>query len=213
MSGERQEGSSVSMIRKDHVNRYEFVAEYLKDANNLVGIDCFCGNGYGSNILASKLRGSQITSYDASRGAIRSAKEFYRRKNIKFIRDSYPFEIKSSHYDFAVSLESIEHVEMYEDLLANLISSLKENGLLFISVPNEDKIPHHLNRNPYHVKHFMKNEVEDLVRNNGGEIVDMYGQDCYIVEDKIIKGTISPDEMDLHKDHDGQFLIFVIKIN
>jgi len=211
VTGERQEGLSLNLIREDHVNRYQLVVEYLSGKTLSTGIDCFCGNGYGSRILADAFPKVNIDAYDGSRSAIRTAKEVYRKKNIKFAPKMYPFDIKENYYDFAVSLESIEHTDMYENLLANLISSLKPEGHLFISVPNEDKIPYQLNKNPYHVKHFTRSEIEDLVHSGGGKIIDYYGQDTYRVVDKTIKKLLPRDEMGLHKNHDGQFLLFVIE--
>lgn len=213
MSGERQEGFTLDSIRKDHINRYRLVVDYLQGKKISTGIDCFCGNGYGSRLIADAFPKTNIESYDGSGSAIRVAKEFYQRRNIKFQRQMYPFKIREDYYDFAVSLESIEHTDMYEDLLTNLISSLTLDGYLFISVPNEELIPHRLNTNPYHIKHFTREEVEKMVADAGGKIVDSYGQDTYRVADKVIKKLLPVNEMDVIKDHDGQFLIFVIQKN
>ena len=104
-SGERQTAADVSGIRADHTARYEFCAEFLKSLhcnNYLKGLDCFCGNGYGSAILADNLPDVTISSIDASEDAIAFARKFYHRDNVQYIEKCFPFKLESK-YDFIVS--------------------------------------------------------------------------------------------------------------
>jgi hypothetical protein len=48
--GERQVSPTIDGIRKDHVERYQFVAKRLAKGSRVV--DFSCGVGYGSRILA-----------------------------------------------------------------------------------------------------------------------------------------------------------------
>ena len=75
-SGERQVAQSLDGIRKDHLWRYELVADFLAKQFGAIrtnGADIFCGNGYGSHIVAKRLQNTQILAIDASKEAIDSA--------------------------------------------------------------------------------------------------------------------------------------------
>ncbi|MDR3048306.1 MAG: hypothetical protein LBV16_00445 [Elusimicrobiota bacterium] len=55
-SGERQTAADIRDIKKDRINRCEFVVSVIKkyfDTSSLLnGADVFCGNGYGSFFIS-----------------------------------------------------------------------------------------------------------------------------------------------------------------
>lgn len=205
-SGERQVATRYDDIRADHRFRYEWVDARLPDGG--AGIDSFCGNGYGTWRLAQK---RHVWGIDGSIEAIRLAEQHYKTPTAFFSQSFYPFELPCEQFDFAVSLESIEHVEDGAGFFACLVKSLKPGGLLFFSTPCEERLPHAQLSDDFHFhyKHYTFEEATNLALEHGLEIIDWAGQDVYsFLPDG--KPTLLPDHaaMQLKKGTIGQFLIF-----
>lgn len=210
-SGERQIGTTLKDIRKDHTNRYDKIAEIMKPHNPKRGLDCFCGNGYGTSILTNELKECYVLGIDASQGAIDQANKYYSNWYTEYKCDIYPFSVDDK-YDFIASIESVEHVENSEQFVKDMFDLLVPGGHLFISTPNEDKIPHHLNTNPFHYRHFTIKDVSMLISSiDGARVQSFYGQDVYKVDSsRVIKGLLPNSEMGLKRAYYGQFLFFEI---
>ena len=215
-SGERQTATNINGIRQDHINRYELAIEIINKTftNNYMkqGMDVFCGNGYGSWLLANKT-GALIDSIDGSLEAIECAKQYYSNPNINYTHKLFPFSIKPNNYDFIVSLESIEHVEDDKLFLIRLYNALKDNGVLIISTPNMEKQDLTFNSNPFHYRHYYNKDFIKYAKNIGFSLNAMFGQDAYIFNNKIMHATLTPEKMDLKKDYNGQFSVFILTKN
>ena len=174
-------------------------------------MDCFCGNGYGSFLISNNLKTS-IDSIDGSEEAIQLAKQYYQNENINFEHKLFPFELEKSKYDYVVSLESIEHIKEHKLFIQEISKSLKENGILVISTPNQNKYSLIKNYNPFHYRHYTNNEAIELFESYGFKLIERYGQDCYTMSPEgYMLGPIQPEEMVVKKDYEGQFTIFVLK--
>ena len=199
-SGERQTAADVSGIRADHTARYEFCAEFLKSLhcnNYLKGLDCFCGNGYGSAILADNLPDVTISSIDASEDAIAFARKFYHRDNVQYIEKCFPFKLESK-YDFIVSFESIEHIKQDTMLLKEFYRALNNDGYLFLSTPNEEFMPYNKHNFPFHIKHYTPEVLKKILKNCGFEILRVLLQK-------------SKNEPELIDGWDGKYNILICK--
>lgn len=212
-SGERQTGNSISNIRKDHLLRYywakDIISQELSNDSNLIGLDVFCGNGYGSNILSDL---AYMDAIDGSEEAIDFARNYFIAPNINFLCKMYPFDIPKNNYDFVVSIESIEHIDDYKGLLTKAIQSLKVNGVLIISVPNENLMPHNYATHKFHVKHFTVKEINDFMINKNMKLTRFSGQRVYDICD--VTGNVKlvdEDDMELKNVVEDQFVIFCFK--
>lgn len=213
-SGERQVAQTTDGIRRDHLCRYEMaINEIQKNCGNrdaLRLLDIFCGNGYGSFILSQKFPDSKILGIDASKEAIKFAIKYYKKhNNIKFKQKFFPFKVKKDTYDAIISLESIEHIEDDMFFLKTLISALKENGVLILSTPNDAQMPLKLNPNPYHFRHYLKEDFIKTLNEHGLSVIKIYGQDAYKIENLYVKGILNEKDMDLKENYDGQFVLYV----
>lgn len=216
-SGERQTGKTIQEIRADHVNRYELAAKLIKrelsTKSDIKGMDVFCGNGYGSLLLEQET-GAEITSIDGSKEAVEFAKKYYGNDKIKYSYKRFPFKIKKNSYDFIVSLESIEHVKNDILFLNRIYEALKPNGLLIISTPNSEKNNLKINVNHFHYRHYTNEEFIQIARSIGFELLEMYGQDAYSVNQYGgMTGVIDAEKMNLKKDYNGQFTVFLLRKN
>lgn len=214
-SGERQSATNLSQIRQDHINRYNLVCDIVNDYfgvnNQTKGLDCFCGNGYGTYLIANTIN-TNLDAVDGSLEAVDCAKQYYSKPNIKYMHCLFPFDLNEKKYDFVVSLESIEHVKNDILFLKTLHLSLKENGILVISTPNQEKQDLSINPNHFHYRHYFNDAFIELTKSIGFEFIDLYGQDVYLLDDEgRCCGLLDACEMNIKKNYNGQFSIFVFK--
>ena len=214
-SGERQTAQTLEGIRKDHLFRYELASNFLEkefNQNKTYGADIFCGNGYGSYVVASKLKNTKILSIDASKEAIELANNYYKIENrIKFINKFFPFELEK--YDYIISFESIEHIQDDIQFIETIISAIKNNGYWFLSTPNEEKMSLKKNNNKFHFRHYTNKIVNDIFKKYNLKVIEQYGEDTYSIDKNgLITGTLSEDKMKLIKDYKGQFMVYILRV-
>ena len=216
-SGERQTAQTLAGIRKDHLLRYELAANFLEkrfNQNKTVGADIFCGNGYGSYLVANKLKMTQILSVDASKEAIELANNHYKIENrINFINKFFPFELEKDKYDYVISFESIEHIQNDIRFIETIISAIKNNGYWFLSTPNEEVMSLKKNNNKFHFRHYTNKEIGNIFKKYNLEVMEQYGEDTYSIDKNgLVTGTLSEDKMKLIKDYNGQFMVYILRV-
>ncbi|MES2636291.1 MAG: class I SAM-dependent methyltransferase [Pseudomonadota bacterium] len=214
-SGERQPGRSLEEIRKDHTFRYELAADLIKSEINGVlcnALDLFCGNGYGSYLLANAIHSLHVTGIDGSREAIDVANECYSLQNNFFSYKLYPFHLPVDSFKYVTCFESLEHVEDDNSLLHELFGSLKLGGLLIISVPNQDKHPLEKNPHHFHYRHYCHDDFLDLIPSNL-TLESWYGQNVYeFTSNGLNTQRLLPvEQMKLQKGIAGQVNIYVLR--
>lgn len=171
--GERQVSPTIDGIRKDHVARYQFVANRLAKGSRVV--DFACGIGYGTRTMA--VAGAIAHGFDIDAEAIEYAKQHYIWHNTEFaVADgASPGELEK--YDAAVCFETIEHIEDPRPLLKALHAAAP---LLYCSVPNEDVMPFEPEpgiTTAYHFRHYTKYEFAALLRECGWLVNEWHGQE------------------------------------
>lgn len=99
----------------DRAECIRHIARYLWAADNVMGqtvIDCACGTGYGSFILAQNHPTKRILGIDISAEAVGYAEGRYKAQNLSFqVGDIHDLP----NADTIVSLETIEHIRDWED--------------------------------------------------------------------------------------------------
>jgi len=215
-SGERQTGTTLEAIRADHRLRYDLAAEQIaadkRFHEDWFGMDVFCGNGYGSYLLAGKTNICMM-GIDASREAILVADSHYSTERTFFVCKEFPFRLPSNRADIVVSFESLEHVNDYAGFLDTLVDSLKSGGLLFLSTPNEKILSNRKNPNRFHFRHFTQSQVMDEVRMKRGlALENWYGQNVYHLNSAgRISGCLPEHQMKIEAETPGQFEIYVFR--
>lgn len=219
-SGERQVGTKMTDIRADHIARYGMVADKLNReyynttwVGEVYGLDAFCGNGYGTYMLADQVH-CVVHGIDASADAIKLANDNFATESTLFSVKEFPFELPHEVYDFVVSMESVEHVEDSFELISKLIRAVKPGGYLFLSTPNSASLSLELNPNKFHHRHFTYAELVEMVGKIrfDMELVEYFGQDCYIMKDGKVLGRSAESEMNLRSQYaNGQFHCFIFR--
>ena len=208
-SGERQTAFQLQGIRGDHVQRYEAAISAIESASGDIRdgfvLDAFCGNGYGTHMLCERLRCHGL-GIDASSGAVACADDHYATDRVFFCRKEFPFDLPKRTFDAVTCLESLEHVEEADAFVQTLADGLKPGGVLFLSTPNEDVFPFDAESHKFHVRHYRREEVLELVaRIDGGfRLLEWYGQDIYGEN----RAALGEDGWRVEPRKEGQILMF-----
>lgn len=194
-NAERQSVTSVEDVRADHRGRYLFATKYLKD--DMTVLDAACGIGYGTFIMANCRESIFVKGIDLSREAVRFANRFYRMNNNEFeVADCILFN--KGKYDLVTSFETIEHVDNDYLFISNVYGMLSDGGVFIGSTPNESVMPFNETQFPFHLKHYMHYEIDEMLRKVGFESIEYFSQTSMLDES-------------VEKNIDGKFLIFVCK--
>ncbi|MEM5598027.1 class I SAM-dependent methyltransferase [Niallia circulans] len=132
-------------LMSDYVNQYHVMGnqrlDYIKKRLNYLMkpgfevLDLGCGNGITTNHI-SELGANKVIGIDLSEKMIQSAREKY--VNLDF-RQGDITEIKlGNKFDLITLFDVMEHIPRsnYNNLFKSIKSHLKENGTVFISIPD-----------------------------------------------------------------------------
>lgn len=162
---DRQAGTTIDMIRSDHVARYLLAGSRLKGKKIL---DLACGCGYGSAILDKS--GNDVTGVDIEPEAIAYAEEYYGGPKYLCQRAVDT----SGTFDVIVSFETIEHIEHPNQIL------MIDAPMIFASVPNQEVVPFRAETfagDEYpHLRHYTPQEFEDLLNGAGFTVAERFCQ-------------------------------------
>lgn len=135
-TGERLVPDKVSpedQIFIEHISRYLFVQDYIKDKTVL---DIGCGCGYGLHLLSGSIK--EGVGIDIAKDAIDYCKNRYNDKNINYkIMDGRRPLFEPESFDVIISFEFIEHINEHAEFMNNVCRLLKRDGILIISTPNK----------------------------------------------------------------------------
>lgn len=159
-------------VENDHIKRYEFAGQYVKDKAVL---DIACGSGRGSYHLATRGQAKSVIGCDISKDAIRYAKHRNMHPVVEFqIQDAEQY-IAINTFDRIISFETVEHLKGYDQFLRNMCVSLKDNGLLIISTPISNQPLDIEPINPYHKQEWGFQTFQDVL-SKYFSIVEIYIQ-------------------------------------
>ena len=139
-----------------HLAVYEWIAERCR---GLEVVDLACGEGYGSDMLATTA--ADVIGVDANPEAYEHARARYRRETLSFRRELVEsFDVPR---DVIVFLQTIEHIE---DPGALLSGFAKLAPVAYISTPNLLTLaPEGAEKsdNPWHIKEYTLEEYRALL--------------------------------------------------
>ena len=92
-----------------------------------------------------------------------------RRSNIETVvlGDMTRSDLADREFDLAVSVEVLEHVEEDELFVREVARVLKPGGFFLMTTPNGDWVE---NKNPDHKRHYLKNQLSELLEKYFGEV-------------------------------------------
>ena len=141
-------------------------------------LDLFCGNGYGSSILADSFLQWDVLGVDRNAEALAIAGQYYSGPNCSFLQATWPGDAKKvfdeGPFDAIACIESLEHVEDEGLFLGGLTGLLKSGGLLYLSVPNAAALD--VKDFPYHFRHYASGELDYQLKSAGFRRMAWMGQ-------------------------------------
>lgn len=159
-TGERFTPECVREIFYEHWHRYAWAARMVAGLDVL---DCACGEGYGSRLLAASAR--HVDGVDIDPAAVKHARRRYGAENLDFHAASalaLPFE--DARFDAVVSFETLEHLTEHDQLLTEFRRVLKPDGFLLLSSPDRKTYSDDTGfDNEFHVRELYRNELESLL--------------------------------------------------
>ena len=148
--------SKENLIHDEHMIRYELAKGFVQGKTVL---DIACGSGYGSNILAGA-GAKKVTGMDVDEDALDGARKKFVSDNLEFKKGN-GLDLGEYGFDVVISFETIEHLQEGEKFLSELAKAVKDDGIVIISTPNKEVF---LEKNPYHVREYTKEEFENLLK-------------------------------------------------
>jgi 2-polyprenyl-3-methyl-5-hydroxy-6-metoxy-1,4-benzoquinol methylase len=152
-----------------HLVVYEWIAQRV---GGLRVIDLACGEGYGSDLLASAA--AHVVGVDANPEAHEHARLRYGRHNLRFERALLECYGASGAFDAVVFLQTIEHVRDPAAVLAHVHELLVPGGTAYISTPNVLTLAPRgaaHSGNPWHIKEYRPAEFIALCRSRFESVV------------------------------------------
>ncbi len=148
--------SRESGARADaHMVRYALAATLVRPGDTV--LDCACGLGYGSAILAAQSSGARFIGIDLDADTVAYANaNFGRQYGVEYRAASATdlSTIPDDSIDLVVSFETIEHLEDYHAFLREAQRVLRPDGRIVASVPNLWVDETGRDPNPYHFHAF-----------------------------------------------------------
>lgn len=122
-----------------HWNMYKGFLKHVTFKPCINILDAACGNGFNTKMLTYELPNSKIYGVDMNNNVINLSKKYNTYSNIEYSCGdlfNYNPDIK---FEYIFFLEILEHIkaENHYNIIDKLLGLLTDDGLLFISTPNE----------------------------------------------------------------------------
>jgi 2-polyprenyl-3-methyl-5-hydroxy-6-metoxy-1,4-benzoquinol methylase len=151
-----------------HLAVYEWIASRVAGARV---VDMACGEGYGSDLLAS--RAAAVVGVDANPEAYEHARARYVRENLRFARGMVENYGEPGSFDAVVFLQTIEHVADPRAVLDHMRSLLTPGGVAYVSTPNVLTLAPTgapKSDNPWHLREYRASEFRSLAESVFGSV-------------------------------------------
>lgn len=171
----------MSMFKTSEITSYEIASDnvlnnrlffaYQKAAEFVKGnlLEVGCGTGKGITVFADRC--THYTAIDKNTKLLNHLSGLY--PHYRFIDAFIPplRGLADAEFDTVVTLQVIEHIEDDHFFLRELARVMKPGAKAVIATPNR---PMSLTRNPWHVREYMADELESLLKKYFAK-VDMMG--------------------------------------
>jgi len=190
----------VAYYRGKPVIKNMFINELLKIPKKVIILDIGCG--IGNLISYLKLEGyEKVLGFDIDERIMKVA----RAKGVKdvFVGDARSIPIRSKIINYALCYSLIEHTNNPRAVLREILRLLKDEGLLYISVPNGYSINDILlrlggkilrGRTP-HLQQFSKGNVMKLLETTGFEIIEIKDRKGFILFNLPVCASLLPSKI------------------
>jgi len=161
---ERFDHPDSQSMREARVKAYELAASCLQPGWTV--LDVGCGNGEGTYMLACADKAQAIEGIDPNLRAISHAQDLFRHPALAFQHADFLTRSNRTHaYDAVVCFHALERMTEDTKWLQTIFQALKPGGALFLSGPNQDRIPCTIRQHPWNKRHYRPGNLEELLTN------------------------------------------------
>lgn len=173
-------GKADARMEADHVERYRFACQFASGKSVL---DIACGIGYSAPMYLDA-GARDYLGVDLNSEVLEAARSCYETEKSKYVvGDITKFEC-GRQFDLISCFETIEHVPVYKEAIANLFKLVKPGGLLLVSSPNRPVTSPSARslsdkpENPFHTQEFTPVELLEELSSAGfqASLAEIYGQ-------------------------------------
>jgi SAM-dependent methyltransferase len=138
------EGSLVNVL-EDHIARYRWAAQVLRERGAHFVLDAPCGTGYGVRAMEEAGWNGSYLGVDADTESILFARRHYGRVSDRLFADADLEKLAMSQLsprpgcDAVLCFEGIEHIANQQGLIDLFYQSLVPGGVLLLSTPQKGK--------------------------------------------------------------------------
>jgi len=159
-TGERFTPECVREIFYEHWHRYAWAAGLV---GGLDVLDCACGEGYGSRLLATGA--ASVTGLDIDADTVEHARRRYAGDGVRFeCASALALPFGDACFDAVVSFETLEHLAEHDQLLAEFRRVLRPGGFVLLSSPDRRTYSDESGfDNQFHVRELYRDELEALL--------------------------------------------------
>jgi len=159
-TGERFTPECVREIFYEHWHRYAWAARMVA---GLEVLDCACGEGYGSQLLAAAA--ARVDGVDIDPTTVEHARRRYGGERLEFhAASALALPFADQRFDAVVSFETLEHLAEHDQLLAEFRRVLKPGGFLVLSSPDRKSYSDDTGfDNEFHVRELYRDQLEELL--------------------------------------------------
>ncbi len=154
---------------RDEASYYERLLEpILAERQGGRALDVGCGYGYLTRRLA---RHFEVEGMDVSDAAVRHARELSPSISFTVHEIEQPFPMPDGSFDLVTLTDVLEHVVEPQRVLANVHRVLADDGLLYVTTPNLNRLRRWLyaeaDRREHHVSLMARSELLRLLERSG----------------------------------------------
>ncbi len=164
-----------------HLARYIQASRFVEDGDRV--LDVACGLGYGSYQISRSTRAASVVGIDLSDYAVDYAKTNF--SGTQGLAPCYSVgdaqdlsQMADGSADFAISIETLEHIPQPVQLLSELHRVLTPGGRLYASVPNDWSDESGKDPNPFHLHVYDWKALSEQFRAAGFHIEKAWLQDA-----------------------------------
>jgi len=147
-----------------HLVVYEWIADRVHGRKV---VDLACGEGYGSDVLANTAQ--SVVGVDANPEAFEHCTAKYRR--VTFERNLV--ETWQGDVDCVVFLQTIEHIQDPDAMMAHIRELIEPGGVAYVSTPNVLTLApagEERSGNPWHIREYKPEEYRELCERHFGDV-------------------------------------------
>ncbi len=147
----------------------ELLKEIPKNKIDTVA-DIGCGVGNKTAQIAEYFPKAKVTGFDFSEPGIKTARNYYKLKNLNFVTGDVTKVKNKKNYDLISAFELLEHIDDWEALVDSLVKINKQYFIISVPTGRMRLYEKHIG----HYRNYKRGEIEGYMESKGYETVKTF---------------------------------------